>query len=348
MLSENPSERPIKPIRSDDVPWTAFDDVPNFNIRYKHLTLAAVGEGYHVGVAIEELPAGMRTAPAHYHFIEEEHVFILEGALTLRLGAETHRMQAGDYVCFPAGQKAGHTLINEGDRPCRYVIVGENSPNEVVVYTDTNKVLVRPLGRRALLDLAATRNYWDGEDTGLPAGERPPADAKVEAEDPDLSPKPPIASDSVAWEESLTAEKFGGRTRHLTYAAVGGDYHVGMAIESPAPGKRLFPRHYHMLEEEQAIVLEGEVTLLLTSAENGDERHVMKPGDYVCFPAGRKVAHSFLNSGSGPCRYLIIGERKPADVCVYPDSNKLAVPGLDERQHVFDKAATRRYWDGEA
>ena len=344
MTSENPTEKPIKPIKSDDVPWTAFADVPNFNIRYKHLTMAACGDDYHVGVAIEELPPGMRTAPAHYHFIEEEHLFILEGTLTLRLGAGTHRMQAGDYVCFPAGQKAGHTLINDGDRPCRYVIVGENSPNEVVVYTDTNKVLVRPLGRRALLDLAAVRNYWDGENTGLSNGQVPPADGKVEADDPDLKPKPPISSDSVAWEDSFSAEKFGGRAKHLTFAAVGQGYHVGMLIESPAPGKRLCPRHYHMLEEEQAIILEGEVTLLL----DGDERHAMRPGDYVCFPAGRKIGHSFLNSGTGPARYLMIGERNPSDVCVYPDSNKLAVSALRSRQDIFDMGGTRAYWDGEA
>jgi uncharacterized cupin superfamily protein len=337
------SEQPIKPIKSDDVPWTAFDDVPNFNIRYKHLTMAACGDAYHVGVAIEELPAGMRTAPAHYHFIEEEHLYILEGALTLRLGAEIHRMKAGDYACFPAGQKAGHTLLNEGDQPCRYVIVGENSPNEVVVYTDSNKVLVRPLGRRALLDLAAVRNYWDGEDTGLPPGQIPQADGKIEDRDPDLKPKPPIAEGDVPWEPSFEAAQFGGQAKHLTFAAVGAGYHVGMLIESPAPGKRLCPRHYHMLEEEQAIILEGEVTLLL-----GEERHVMTPGDYVCFPAGRKIGHSFLNSGNGPCRYLMIGERKAADVCVYPDSNKLAVSALRSRQDIFDMGGTRDYWDGEA
>jgi uncharacterized cupin superfamily protein len=286
----------------------------------------------------------MRTAPAHYHFIEEEHLFILEGTLTLRLGAGTHRMKAGDYACFPAGQKAGHTLINDGDKPCRYVIAGENSQNEVVVYTDTNKVLVRPLGRRALLDLAAIRNYWDDENTGLPQGQVPPADGKVEADDPNLKPKPPISSDTVAWEDSFSADKFGGRAKHLTFAAVGQGYHVGMLIESPAPGKRLCPRHYHMLEEEQAIILEGEVTLLL----DGDERHVMKPGDYICFPAGRKIGHSFLNSGTGPARYLMIGERNPSDVCVYPDSNKLAVGALRSRQDIFDMGGTRDYWDGEA
>ena len=157
------------------------------------------------------------------------------------------------------------------------------------------------------------------------------------------SSRAPIAEGDVEWEGTFVAEKFGGRVRHLTHAAVGDNWHVGMVIESPEPGKRLFPRHYHMLEEEHALILEGEVTLLL-----GDESHVMRPGDYVCFPAGQKVGHSFLNSGSGPCRYLLIGERNPNEVCVYPDSNKVAVDALRIRASILDLAATRNYWDGEA
>jgi len=97
-----------------------------------------------------------------------------------------------------------------------------------------------------------------------------------------------------------------------------------------------------MLEEEHALILEGQVTLLL-----GDERHEMKAGDYVCFPAGRKVAHSFLNRGTGPCRYLMIGENNPNDVCVYPDSNKMAVRALQAQDSIFDMSGVKRYWDGE-
>ena len=104
---------PPKPISSRDVAWTEWSDVPRFGLRYRHLTLAAVGEDYRVGVAIEELGPGKQSSPAHYHIFEEEHVYILEGALTVRIGADAHPMQAGDYVCFPAGQKAGHCLVNE-------------------------------------------------------------------------------------------------------------------------------------------------------------------------------------------------------------------------------------------
>jgi uncharacterized cupin superfamily protein len=284
-------------------------------------------------------PPGKQSAPAHYHIFEEEHVFILEGSLTARIGAESFPMTAGDYVCFPAGQKAGHCLINTSTAACRYVIVGERNPNEVVVYTDAKKVLVRPLGRRAIYDLEARRGYWDGEDTGLPEVAFPPSDAAGEAAEAPVKPLRPIATRDVEWNKEGAGGKFGGQSKHLTFAAVGSaDYHVGLLIEAPSPGMRLWPRHYHMLEEEHALVLEGEVTLLL-----GDERHAMKPGDYVCFPAGQEIGHSLLNSGKEPCSYLMIGVRNPSEVCVYPDSNKLAVSAVGG---IFDRAAVRQYWDG--
>ncbi len=165
MTTEN--EAPKRPISSENVKWDEFSEGSRFAIRYRHLTSAAVGENYHVGFAVEELEPGKQSVPAHYHMLEEEHVYVLEGSLTLRLGEERHAMKAGDYACFPAGQRAGHCLINESDKVCRYIIVGERNPNEVVVYTDSNKVLVRSLGRREIYDRAATRGYWDGEGTGL-------------------------------------------------------------------------------------------------------------------------------------------------------------------------------------
>jgi uncharacterized cupin superfamily protein len=341
MLNENTPPQPPRPLRSSEVPWSAWADVPRFAVRYRHLSLAALGEAYRVGVAIEELAPGKQSSPAHWHVFEEEHLYILEGSLTLRIGAARHRMTAGDYVCFPAGQQAGHCLVNDSGAPCRYVVVGEHNPNEVSVYTDSNKVLVRALGRRALFDMAAKRGYWDGEDTGLPAGAAPP-ESVPPGGGSETTPFPPISSRDVEWNEWQLGRGFVDRNKHLTYAAVGENYRVGVLIEGPPPGMRCAPRHYHMLEEEHALILDGEVTLLLD-----DERHVMKPGDYVCFPAGLAVGHSFLNSGSGPCSYLMIGEHSPHDVCVMPDSNKMVVRALGRERAIFDMAGVRDYLDGE-
>ena len=76
------SETKASPISSNDVAWEEFSDIPRFVTRYRHLTRAAVGDDYHVGVAIEELGPGKQSSPAHYHTFEEEHVYILEGTVT--------------------------------------------------------------------------------------------------------------------------------------------------------------------------------------------------------------------------------------------------------------------------
>lgn len=329
------------PIATDSVAWEGFGDVPNYRARWRHLTRAAWGPDYRIGVVVEELPPGGRSAPFHYHFAEEEHVYVLDGTVTLRLGDATHRMGPGDYVCFPAGQRAGHCLLNESDAVVRFVVVGERNPGDVIVYPDSNKVKIRALGAAGILDLAARRGYWDGEDAGLPAGEGVTGPELTSAS----VPKPPISVGALAWDDEGPGEgtRFGGRSRHLTWAAVGRDYAVGVLIESPDPGRRLCPRHWHTAEEEHALVLEGEVTLLL-----GEERHVMRAGDYVVLPAGQAIGHSFLNSGEGPCAYLMIGNRDPNDVCIYSDSAKVGVSALTEGPDRFDMTAVRDYWDGEA
>jgi uncharacterized cupin superfamily protein len=332
----------LKPISSASVPWEEWSVSPRFSLRYRALSGATIGQDCHIGMAIEELRSGTQSAPAHYHIFEEEHVYLLEGSLTARIGGETFAMAAGDYVCFPAGQKAGHCLINNSGAACRYVILGERNSNEVVVYTDSQKILARALGRRAIFDLTAKRGYWDGENTGLPEGQIPQSDIAPSPPEVPVKPHPPISSRDVEWEHAREGTQFGGMAKHLTHAAVGKDYHVGVLIESPAPGMRLAPKHYHMLEEEHALILEGQVTLLL-----GTEQYEMKAGDYVGFPAGRRIAHAFMNGGSGPCSYLMIGERNPNDVCVYPDSNKMAVNALGSENAIFDMSGVRSYWDGE-
>jgi uncharacterized cupin superfamily protein len=328
------------PIATESVQWQGFGDVPNFRSRWRHLTRAAWGPDYRIGVVVEELPPGGRSAPFHYHFREEEHVYVLEGTVTLRLGDATHRMGPGDYVCFPARQRAGHCLINESGAPARFVVIGEQDPNDVIVYPDSNKVKIRALGAAGILDLAARRGYWHGEDSGLPEAAAKSAEPLRSAP----APKPPISAATIEWNPDGPGEgtRFGGRSRHLTGAAVGEGYAVGVLVESPAPGRRLCPRHWHTAEEEHALVLEGEVTLLL-----GEDRHVMAPGDYVVFPAGQAIGHSFLNSGDGPCAYLMIGNRDPNDVCVYPDSAKVGIAALPEGAGRFDTRNPLPYWHGE-
>lgn len=149
------------PFSVDDVPWDVFSEGSRFSCRSK--ALGAFGGGSHVGVCLEELEPGQTDNPAHYHFLEEEHLYLLEGSLTLRLGDNTYELTAGSYVCFPAGQKAGHAIVNSGDKVARYLIIGERNPHDVIVYTDSGRVSVRLTGEG--YRKSATMEYWEGEKT---------------------------------------------------------------------------------------------------------------------------------------------------------------------------------------
>ncbi|MEE2567605.1 cupin domain-containing protein [Hyphobacterium marinum] len=155
-------EGAFEPFACSDVPWTEFSKGSKFGLRYKHLS--SFGGGSKVGVALEEIEPGKQGAPFHYHLREEEHLFILSGELTLRLGSKRYRMKAGDFVCFPAGQQVGHAIINESEKTCRYLIIGENDPDEVCVYPDSGRVSVRRLGEG--YRKSETMDYWEGEDIG--------------------------------------------------------------------------------------------------------------------------------------------------------------------------------------
>lgn len=147
----------------------------------------------------------------------------------------------------------------------------------------------------------------------------------------------PFLIEDVAWDSFSHGERFGSRFRQL--GEYGGCSHVGVCMEELAPGKFACPSHYHYLEEEQMMVLEGSLTLKL-----GDKEYIMRSGSYVVFPAGQAAGHSLYNHSDQVCRYLIIGERNKHDVIVYPDSNRVAVRLTGEG---YNKAATMEYWEGQ-
>ena len=156
---------PRRPVAIETLPWINYGTGTRFAGRAQVLSDTRCKDGPNrIGVSIDELPPACQSNQAHYHMGEEEHIWILEGRATLRLGEERIPMKAGEYVTFPAGQRYGHCLVNETDEVCRYVTIGERmNPLDVVVFTDSNKIKVYALGE--IYDKGATKQYWDGEKT---------------------------------------------------------------------------------------------------------------------------------------------------------------------------------------
>lgn len=157
---------PRGPVAIESVAWDEWGQGARYQSRMRVLS-DTVETTNHIGVAVEELQPGKQSAPFHYHLLEEEHVIVLEGSMTLRLGEEELPLKAGDYCCFPAGRSEGHCFIDRRTEACRYIIIGDRNPNEVCVYPDSNKVLIRGFNRKIIRD-GAQLDYWDSEKADEP------------------------------------------------------------------------------------------------------------------------------------------------------------------------------------
>jgi len=113
----------------------------------KRLTPSMRLNGGKLGVNLSRLPKGRTMCPFHYHALEDEVFFVLSGRGVLRYGDEVRTLRAGDCVSCPAGTQIAHQIANPFDDDLVYLAIGAHEPNEVCVYPDTGKVMLRGLKR---------------------------------------------------------------------------------------------------------------------------------------------------------------------------------------------------------
>lgn len=153
----------------------------------------------------------------------------------------------------------------------------------------------------------------------------------------------------LEWSEQSHGERYGYQRKQLGAAASGRK--LGCSLYEIPPGRRAWPRHYHLANEEAVYVLEGSGTLWI-----GDEEVTLSAGDYATLPAGEARAHQISNTSDAPLRYLCFSTMNEPDVMVYPDSNKVgifggAAPGGPKDKRTFSKFlrgdAEIGYYEGE-
>lgn len=115
-----------------------------------------------------------------------------------------------------------------------------------------------------------------------------------------------------------------------------GDELMGATVYEVAPGNQLWPYHFHVGNEEWAVVVSGAPTLRTPEGERA-----LRAGDVVGFPQGEAGAHTFYNRGGEPARVLICSTLRRG-FPTYPDSDKVAAGG-----RVFRRSDAVDYWDGE-
>jgi uncharacterized cupin superfamily protein len=98
------------------------------------------------GVNLTTLEPGARSALRHWHRVEDECVFIVEGEATLVTDAGERVLRRGQIASFPAGVADGHCLVNNGDRPVTFLEIGTRSKDEDVTYPDVDLAAERRNG----------------------------------------------------------------------------------------------------------------------------------------------------------------------------------------------------------
>ena len=157
---------------------------------------------------------------------------------------------------------------------------------------------------------------------------------------------PKLNIEDLPWQRFVSPNgRFRGSHKELSQALgadpgrpVGaGGHPLDLALEKLAPGECFCPFHAHAAQWEMFYILRGSATV--RTAEGTYQAH---PGDVILHPPNE--AHQMMNGGTEDVVYLIIADNPSLDVCSYPDSEKLSIPGAPRR---VVRAVDVDYYDGE-
>ncbi len=142
---------------------------------YQDKWLAEETGGRMLGTSLYKLMPGKKAFPYHYHYANEEAVYVLEGHGTLRLNNKMIPITQGDYIALSIGPDYAHQMINTSENPLIFLCFSTMIFPDVVEYPDSNKVGVTAgvmLGAEQEEPLLRARfrkkdavDYFDGENT---------------------------------------------------------------------------------------------------------------------------------------------------------------------------------------
>ena len=92
------------------------------------------------GVNLVHLQPGSSSALRHWHTLEDEFIYILEGELTLITNAGEQILGAGMAAGFPAGEANGHHLVNRSSKVAVYLEIGDHRSDDEANYPDNDLV----------------------------------------------------------------------------------------------------------------------------------------------------------------------------------------------------------------
>ena len=89
-----------------------------------------------LGVNLVTLGPSGQSSVRHWHTLEDEFVYVLEGEVVLVTNAGEQTLRAGMCAGYPAGSKDAHHFINRSQKPAKYLEMGTNVPGDTAFYPD--------------------------------------------------------------------------------------------------------------------------------------------------------------------------------------------------------------------
>jgi len=146
---------PIRAIDPSTLPARSTSGYPEpFRSRCLPREKRAVGDAFgltKIGVNLTTLPPGKESSMRHWHTVEDEMIYVLEGEVILRTDEGEQRLGPGMCVGFRAGDPNGHQLINRGDKPARYLEISNRDPADGAHYTDVDLAMRKEGGRNVFM-----------------------------------------------------------------------------------------------------------------------------------------------------------------------------------------------------
>jgi uncharacterized cupin superfamily protein len=148
------------------------------------------------------------------------------------------------------------------------------------------------------------------------------------------------------WKASSHGEKF--QHDHISLTDLRDGHELGCGAFRVNPGKRAFPKHAHLANDEALFIVSGTGALTV-----GEETVRVTAGDFILLPSGVEHAHILLNDSDADIVYLCVSTMNAPEVVHYPDSGKLGVMesarqwGGENSVSGFYKFQKAGYYDGE-
>ena len=121
--------------------------------------------------------------------------------------------------------------------------------------------------------------------------------------------------------------------------ALAGSERLYVNIDYVKPGGKSVKYHAHSLQEEFFLILSGHGRVRFQG-----EDQLVKKGDFLAKPAGRGIAHQFINDGNEILEILDCGTNDRSDVVEYPDENVFLVK---DKGLIFNGSEAIKDWSSD-